>query len=86
VNTSKGTLPLVIAGTAATTATGRYPGSSQGLAYVLPETLTKIVPNKATYGSTLMLRLSGSSDSAALVESIADRYPGAQVAVVDFRR
>jgi hypothetical protein len=85
VTTSQGALPLAVAGIAATAASERYPSESRGLAYVLPETLSSIVPNKSTYGSTLLLRLSNTGDTGKMVKSIGARYPGAQVVVHDFK-
>jgi putative ABC transport system permease protein len=85
VTTSKGPLTLSVAGIAATAASERYPSESRGLAYVLPETLSRIVPNQATYGSTLLLRLSDAGDTGMVVKSIRARYPGAQVVVHDFK-
>lgn len=80
ITKARGTLPLVVSGTAATIARERYPSFSHGLAYVLPETLGKVIPNKATYGSTLLMRLSPEA-SDALVERIKTRFPSHQVVV-----
>jgi hypothetical protein len=83
ITKATGTLPLIVSGTAATIARERYPSFSHGLGYVLPETLAKVVPNKATYGSTLLMRLSPEA-SDALVEQIKTRFPSPQVVVRDF--
>jgi putative ABC transport system permease protein len=84
ITKARGKLPLVVSGTAATVARERYPSFSHALAYVLPETLRKIVPNDATYGSTLLMRLSPEA-SDTLVEWVKARFPSHQVFVRNFR-
>jgi putative ABC transport system permease protein len=81
---ASGSVRLAVAGIAATTARERYPTASRGLAYVLPETLARVVPNQAAYGSTLLLRLSDRAAAGRIVERIEARYPGRQVSVTDF--
>ena len=74
-----------VAGIAQTSASGRYGSPREGLAYALPATLRKVVPDATTFGSTLMLRLSDADRSGDYAAWIEARYPSAQVTVGDWK-
>jgi hypothetical protein len=77
---------LRVAGITKTAASGRDRNRSEGLGYVLPGTLARIVPDSHTFGSTVMLRISDPDRSGSFVRAIESTYPGAQVVVDDWRR
>jgi putative ABC transport system permease protein len=80
VATTRGRTALTVSGVAETAAPARYPGTGRGLGYVEPGTLAGVGP-KATFGSTMLLRLADPDRTGKYLEWIKQRYPGAQVAV-----
>jgi hypothetical protein len=80
VAAARGGVRLTVVGIAETTALSRSPGTGRGLGYVVPSTLTGVAP-KATYGSTMLLRLADPDRARKYVDWIKQRYPGGQVAV-----
>jgi hypothetical protein len=80
VAAARGRISLTVAGVAETAAPSRTSGYGRGLGYVVPSTLTGVGP-KATFGSTLLLRLADPDRAGGYVRWIKQRYPGGQVAV-----
>jgi putative ABC transport system permease protein len=81
VRTTAGSASLTVAGVAVTTAPRRNRLSPAAVGYVRPALLPSIVPNRRTYGSTVMLRLADPKRTGEFARWIESRYPGAQVSV-----
>lgn len=86
VTTSTGRLQLRVAGVADTTLRRRYPGSSEGIGYVLPPTLSRIAPNTSLHTKTMVIRLADPDAASAFARSVKAEYPGPGASVYDWRR
>ena len=86
VTTTGRTLRLLVAGVADSTLSRRYPGSSDGVGYVLPETLSRIAPDEHLYTRTLMIRLADPDASSSFAQAVRNGYRGPEVSVFDWRR
>ena len=82
VATARGRARLTVGGVAETSAPSRSSGTARGLGYVVPGTLTGVAP-KATYGSTMLLRLADPERAGKYADWIRQRYPGGQVTVAE---
>jgi hypothetical protein len=80
VATTRGRTSITVSGVAETAAAARLPGAGRGLGYVQPGTLAGVGP-KATFGSTMLLRLADPGRTGTYVEWVRRRFPGGQVAV-----
>ena len=76
VAAARGRIRLTVGGVAETAAPSRSSGTVRGLGYVVPGTMTRVAP-KATYGSTMLLRLGRRAGAVSIAKKalgIAVKY------------